>query len=143
MYRDPGSEDMLRRAAWDNYVGLHRPLRAQEGPEPPQEVPINIYETEEDVVVVAPMPGVEPEDIDIQMQGSRLTLRAALRGPGQQDRRYLLHEWTYGPYERSVDLPVQVDTQGAHASHGNGVLVLSLPKASSSRTVRVSLHQKS
>jgi HSP20 family protein len=89
------------------------------------------------------MPGVEAENIDIEILGSTVTLRASLRGPGQADRRYLLHEWTYGPYERTVTLPVEVDAAHANASHGNGVVVVSLPKAARARAIRVPLQQVS
>jgi HSP20 family protein len=106
-----------------------------------QHIPINVYETEEDVVIVAPMPGVEADNIDIEVLGATVHLRASLRGPGQEARRYLVHEWSYGPYERTVELPVEVDAEHANASHGNGVLVLSLPKAARSRSVRIHLTQ--
>jgi HSP20 family protein len=102
---------------------------------------VNIYDTGNDIVMVAPMPGVEAEDIDIEVVGTTIALRASLRGPGQQRRQYLLHEWTYGPYERTVQLPVEVDGQHANATHDNGVLVVTLPKARRSRAVRVPLRQ--
>lgn len=104
-----------------------------------QGIPVNVYETDEDVLLVAPMPGVQAENIDIEILGSTVTLRASLRGPGQENRQYLVHEWTYGPYERTVDLPMEVDAEHANASHGNGVLTLSLPKGLRSRSVRVPL----
>jgi HSP20 family protein len=104
-----------------------------------QAVPVNVYETRDDVVIVAPMPGVEAEDIDIAVDGSTVTLRASLRGPGQADRQYLVHEWTYGPYERTIDIPIEVDAQAANASHSNGVLVVSLPKAARAKPVRIPL----
>ena len=134
--------ELLRRVALDYW--FERQANEDDTSEAQaQHVPLNVYETTEDVVLVAPMPGVEAENIDIQVLGSTVTLRASLRGPGQADRNYLLHEWTYGPYERTITLPVEVDAQHANASHGNGVLVLSLPKASSAKAVRVPLQQVS
>jgi HSP20 family protein len=100
-----------------------------------------VYETDEDVLIIAPMPGVEAENIDIEVLGRRVTLRASLRGPGQENRRYLVREWSYGPYERVLELPVDVDGDAANASHGNGVLALSLPKSSRSRAVKIPLRQ--
>jgi HSP20 family molecular chaperone IbpA len=112
-------------------------------PAGPQPVPVNVYQTEEHVVITAPMPGVEADNIDIDVQGSRVSLRATLRGPKQEHRNYLVHEWTYGPYERVIELPMDVDASRANASHGNGVLVLTLPKAPHLRTVHVPLRQTS
>ena len=108
-----------------------------------QHIPVNVYETEEDVVIAAPMPGVEAENIDIEVLGATVHLKSTLRGPGQENRRYLVREWTYGPYQRTVELPVEVDAEHANASHGNGVLVLTLPKAARSRSVRIPLQQVS
>jgi HSP20 family protein len=136
--RNPAS-DLFQRAALDYYFGPgeagHASRRAV------QAVPVNVYLTADDVVITAPMPGVEADDIDIEVHGTRLRLRAALRGPHQMDRDYLVHEWTYGPYERVIELPIEVDASRANASHGNGVLVLSLPKAPHLRAVKVSLNQ--
>src|SRR5438270_13998441 len=104
-----------------------------------QHIPVNVYETDEDVVIVAPMPGVEAEIIDIQVLGATVHLKSSLRGPGQENRRYVVREWTYGPYERTIELPLEVDADHANASHGNGVLVLTLPKAMRSRSIRIPL----
>jgi HSP20 family protein len=132
------AEELLRRAALDYWFGRG----TNETPSArTQRIPVNVYDTGEDIVLVAPMPGVEAENIDIEVWGSAVTLRASLRGPGQTERTYLLHEWTYGPYERTITLPVEVDAQHANASHGNGVLVLSLPKAARAKSVRVPLQQ--
>jgi HSP20 family protein len=86
------------------------------------------------------MPGVESENIDVEVLGNTVTLRAGLRGPAQAERRYLIHEWTYGLYERRVELPIEVDAAAANASHDNGVLVLSLPKARGPRAVKIQLN---
>jgi HSP20 family molecular chaperone IbpA len=60
-----------------------------------------------------------------------------MHGEGQERIRYLAHEWSYGPYERSVQLPVPVDAARANLAYGNGVLTVALPKASA--TVAASL----
>lgn len=132
--------DLLRRVAID-YWSAPRGTVAGGTDSGPQRIPVNIYETDEDIVIVAPMPGVEGENVDIEVVGSTITLTASLRGPGQEDRHYLLREWSYGPYERTITLPVEIDAQHANASHGNGILVLSLPKASRTKAVHVPLHQ--
>lgn len=94
---------------------------------PPQRVPVNMYETDSATVVVAPLPGVMPDDIEIVIEGGQLTLRAEMRTSAPKD--YVLHEWSYGPYERTLDLP---DGYGgsATASFGNGQLAISVQKGS-------------
>jgi HSP20 family protein len=93
-------------------------------------IPVNLFENDHELMVVAPMPGVAPEDISIDVtDDGHLTLRAAQHGEGQERIDYLLREWSYGPYERTVELPCDVDARRANVSYGNGVLSVTFPKA--------------
>ncbi|HEX3220274.1 MAG TPA: Hsp20/alpha crystallin family protein [Candidatus Limnocylindria bacterium] len=96
----------------------------------PTAVPVNVFENDRELVVVTPMPGVAAEDISVDvMDDGQLVLRARMHGEGQERRQYVLHEWTYGPFERTVQLPVPVDGTRANLAYGNGVLTVALPKA--------------
>jgi len=89
----------------------------------PQIVPVNIYETDEALVVVAPLPGVMAGDVDIAVEAGRLTITAAMRTAAPKD--YLRHEWHYGPYYREVDIPDDFGAQ-VTATFGNGQLAIQL-----------------
>jgi HSP20 family protein len=103
-------------------------------------IPINLYENERELMVVAPMPGVAPEDIAIEVaDDGALTLRAAEHGMGQERISYLLREWSYGPYERRIALPRGVDARRANVSLGNGVLAITFPKADATTADEVRL----
>lgn len=96
----------------------------------PTAVPVNIYENDREVLVAAPMPGITPEDIEIEVTDERrLVIRARQHGEGQERIDYLLREWSYGPYERDIDLPRAVDAPRANLSFGNGVLMMAFPKS--------------
>jgi len=95
----------------------------------PRTVPVRVFQVEDRISVVAPLPGLEPEDIAVAIDGRRVTIRGDQRGPHQHDRDLLVSEWTIGPYERELTLPEPVDGVGANATYGNGVLVIVLPKA--------------
>lgn len=96
----------------------------------PTAVPINFFENDRELMAVAPMPGVAPEDISIDVtDDGQLTLRAAQHGEGQERIDYLLREWSYGPYERTVELPRRVDARRANLTYGNGVLSVTFPKS--------------
>lgn len=88
-----------------------------------QEIAVNAYRTETSLVVVAPMPGVMPDDVEVTLSGTELSLRAQLRSDAPKD--YVIHEWDYGAYERTVDVG---EGYGAPvtASLGKGQLVVSL-----------------
>ena len=103
-------------------------------------IPVNLFDNDRELMVVAPMPGVAPEDISIDVtDDGTLVLRAAQHGEGQERIDYLLREWSYGPYERRIELPYAVDAMRANVSYGNGVVTISLPRAdrTSGSTIRV------
>ena len=97
-------------------------------------VPVNVYEAEDALVVIAPLPGVKPEDITVEVDGNQLHIAAAMRSPAAKD--YLVHEWHYGPFERTVELPDGFGSGGT-ATHGNGQLAVRLTRGSGAGTVPV------
>ena len=93
-------------------------------------IPLNIFENDRELVLVTPMPGVAVEDISVDVRDDgTLTIRANQHGEGQERISYLLREWSYGPFERTISLPCPVDAGRANLSYGNGVLTVSFPKA--------------
>ncbi|MDQ3681386.1 MAG: Hsp20/alpha crystallin family protein [Actinomycetota bacterium] len=106
---------------------LHARQEGQSG-EPGGEtmqVPVNVYEADEALVVVAPLPGVRPEDVDVSMVGTKLRIAASMRSAAAKD--YLVHEWHYGPYEREVQVPEGFGGGGT-ATFGNGQLAIRLKR---------------
>lgn len=93
-----------------------------------QHIPVKMYRTAERLMIAAPMPGMEPVDIvvEITIQG-RLILHGDLRGLLKDVKELLLDEWSIGPYHRELDLPVAVNAESANVSYGNGVLLVALP----------------
>ena len=97
--------------------------RAAEGR--PQQVPVNMYETTDAMVLVAPLPGVMADDVEVSVDGGRVTLKAAMRSAAPKE--YVLHEWHYGPYERTVELPAGFGGK-AEATFNNGQLALRIER---------------
>jgi HSP20 family protein len=92
-----------------------------------QTIPVRVYRGEEHLMLAAPMPGLEPENIWITISGDKVCIQGEERGPGQRDREVLIDEWSIGPYYREVALPEAVDAPLTNATYGNGILVLSMP----------------
>ena len=106
----------------------------------PTAIPVNLYQNDRELVVVAPMPGVAPEDIGIEVTTEgEMTLTCAEHGIGQERIEYLLREWSYGPYLRRVQLPCSVDASKANVAYGNGVLSISFPKADATEPASIDL----
>ncbi len=104
----------------------------------PTAIPVNLFQNDRELMVVAPMPGVAPEDISVDVSDDgQLTLRAAQHGEGQERIDHLLREWSYGPYERTIELPCAVDAMRANVSYGNGVLSITFPKVGAQRAGRL------
>ena len=86
-----------------------------------QLVPVNMYEAPEALVVVAPLPAVQADDVTVELRPGSVRFWAHLRSAGP--RPYLLREWDYGGYERELDLPDGYGS-GVEASLANGQLVI-------------------
>ncbi len=96
--------------------------------QPGQTIPIRLYQTEDHIMLVAPMPGLEPGNIFVIINSNHVTVRGEERGPRQHERNLLIEEWTFGPYYREVPLPQAVNAELSNATYGNGILTLSMPK---------------
>ena len=93
-----------------------------------QSIPVKMYRTPDRLTVTAPMPGIEPEDILVDVTEDRhLLLQAGLRGALKDVKELLIDEWSVGDYYRELELPNAVDGIHANVTYGNGVLVVVLP----------------
>ena len=100
--------------------------------------PIDVLEQGDALVVKASLPGVKPDDVDVQVQQNVLMIT----GQHQQEQerqqgRYLLAERWSGRFSRAIALPVAVDANACEASFEDGVLTLTLPKAEQARTKQI------
>ncbi len=105
----------------------------------PQHVPVTMYRSPERLTIAAPMPGVEPEDIRVEVADGRVVLHAALRATLKGDKEVLAEEWHAGPYHREVALPTAVNGELANVTYRNGVLVVALPVAAQARSAQLTL----
>ncbi|HET6615478.1 MAG TPA: Hsp20/alpha crystallin family protein [Dehalococcoidia bacterium] len=109
-----------------------------------QEIPANVYRSEERVMISAPMPGLEPDNIAVHVsEGPMVTLHAELRGALKGDKEIILDEWTAGPYHREIQLPTNVDGGRANVTYNNGVLVVSLPVSDRTTSADLTLNEVS
>ena len=87
----------------------------------PQQVPVNVWEASDALVVVAALPAVQPDDVAIDLWPGKLRITATLRSAAP--REYLVAEWDYGGYERELDLP-EGFVADVEASLANGQLAV-------------------
>lgn len=95
---------------------------------PTQSIPVQVHQSDSQIVLAAPMPGLEPQDISVLIRGDKVTIHGSYRGSRREQEDVFLAEWTIGPYTREVVLPQPVNGPLTNATYGNGVLVLAMPK---------------
>ncbi len=125
----PFREMMTLRQAMDRLFedSIVRPTRLWNG-QTGTFIPIDIYTTKDAVIIRASVPGVKPEDVEITVEGSTVTIRGETKA-AQEEGTFLLQEQRYGPFVRSIDLALPVQPDKAEAKFENGVLTLTIPKA--------------
>ena len=91
---------------------------------------IDVAETDKEVIATAEMPGLEKQDIKINLTEDRLELSAeARREEERKEKGYTYRERRTGAFFRSVTLPAPVDPNNSKATYKNGVLEIRMPKA--------------
>ena len=99
----------------------------------------DIYEENDQLVMNIEMPGINKEDINITLQGDRLTIKAEKKEAVVEDTACYARERQYGQYLRSVTLPFPVKENEISATFENGVLELRLSKAEESKAKKIEI----
>ncbi len=91
------------------------------------ELPLDVYTTDEELVIQASVPGVKPEDVEITIEGDTLTIKGEINPP-LDNVEYVAQERPYGKFQRTVHLNIPVEADRAEATFDRGVLTLVIPK---------------
>jgi HSP20 family protein len=104
---------------------------------------LEMYQTDNDVVVKAAIPGVKPEEVDISITGDTLTIKGERKEEKEvKEEDYFLKEHVYGSYNRTVILPTPVQADKAEAVFENGILTLTLPKKEEVKPKQIKIKPK-
>ena len=102
---------------------------------------VDIFETENELVVKADLPDVNEKDIDVRVENNMLTVRGERKfGEKAEKENYLRVERTYGTFSRSFRLPNTVNNETIQADYKNGVLTVTLPKRAESKPKQVKVN---
>lgn len=100
----------------------------------------DLFEDEQRIVVKLEVPGMDKNDLDIEVQGNALVVRGEKRFEKEEtEGRYRVLQCAYGSFQRMVPLPVAVMADKARASYRNGVLRIELPKAETGQPRKLSV----
>ncbi|MEW5719516.1 MAG: Hsp20/alpha crystallin family protein [Chloroflexota bacterium] len=91
---------------------------------------LDVYETKDEVVVKAALPGVKPDDTQVTITGDTLTIRGEAKEEKEiKEENYIRKERNFGSFARSLTLPAGLKADKAEATFENGVLTLKIPKS--------------
>ncbi|HEX2981674.1 MAG TPA: Hsp20/alpha crystallin family protein [Anaerolineaceae bacterium] len=101
--------------------------------------PVDVKLEQDAFEIVALLPGVAPEDVEVQVINETVTIQGEMKDERDENARYLVVERPSGRFCRTLTLPVSLDSAHAEAKMENGVLTLRIPKAETARpkTIKV------
>lgn len=115
---------------WQSHLGPRLPLLSLESNMPA----LDVYQEDDKVVAKAELPGVDKKDVNVQIDGDLLTVRAEKRKEENvQEDDYNYKERSYGMLSRSIRLPTDVQSEKATAVFKDGVLTMRLPKSDAAK----------
>lgn len=139
---EPAREMMTLREAMDRLFddAFTRPL----GRFGDHAIPaIDMYQTDNEVVVKAAIPGYKAGDVQINVTGEVLSIRGEMHQTEEQEEKaWQMREQSYDSFERSVMLPAPVSTEKAAAEFEDGILTIKLPKAEQARARTITVKAK-
>ena len=110
-------------------------------------MPIDVYSTGDQVVLLAAVPGMQPDDLELTVHQNTVTLRGTIRSAADADdakgATWHISELGSGVYQRSVTLPFPIDADHAHATFEHGLVRVTLPKADSAKPKKIAITSSS
>jgi HSP20 family protein len=104
---------------------------------------IDMYQTDDDVIVKAALPGMKSDEVQINITGEMLTLKGEVQQDQEmEEKAWHIREQRFGTFERSVALPTAVVAAKATADFENGILTITLPKAEEVKPKTITIKTK-
>ena len=120
LFSEPGSGEASRRVVWSPAV--------------------NVEETKEELRLTAELPGMDLDDIELEVENNVLSLRGEKKEEEErEDRKFHVWERCYGSFERSFTLPRTVKAEEISAHFRDGILHVTMPKAPEAKTRKISI----
>jgi HSP20 family protein len=137
---DPFGRAMSLRQMMDSLLSDAFVMPRDGQDSPAGSAPLNMYEEGDTLVVEAGLPGMKPEDVDVNVERGMLTIRGESKSEHERkERNYLVREQRTGSFTRSVRLPDTYDADACEATFEDGVLRLKFPKSEQARPRRIQI----
>jgi HSP20 family protein len=106
-------------------------------------IPIDVIQKKDDIIVSASVPGIKPEEIDVAIEDNVLTIRTERKPEAKENGTYLIKERPVGSFFRALRLPDTVDSEKIVSSYSNGVLTITMPKAEEKKKKQIQIKVES
>ena len=104
---------------------------------------VDMYQTDNEIVVKAALPGIKADEVQINITGDVLTLKGEVKQQEDvKEKAYHIHEQRWGMFERTLILPANVIADKAKADFENGILFITLPKAEEAKPKTITIKTK-
>ncbi len=139
---EPMREMVSLREAMDRLFddAFTRPMGTMSGMQAPA---IDMYQTDDEIVIRAAVPGLKADDVQINVTGDVLTIKGEFKQKEEtKEKTYHIREQRWGAFERSILLPTDIVADKAKAEFENGVLTITMPKAEEVRPKTITVKAK-
>jgi HSP20 family protein len=104
-------------------------------------LPVDVYATQNELIIQASVPGLNAEDVEITIEGETVTIKGERKAP-LENVDYYIQERRFGPFGRTITLNIPVQAEAAEAVFEKGVLTLTIPKAEEIRPKVITVKSK-
>jgi HSP20 family protein len=108
-------------------------------PQPEGELAVDMYQTDEELVILSAIAGVKPEDLSLYLEGDVLFIEGERKKPTEEKGDYFLQECYWGKFSRKIVLPVEINPEKISATFKDGILTIRLQKISKERRKKISI----
>jgi len=102
-------------------------------------MPVDLFRDGDQYILSADLPGIDPESVDLDVDGQLLTIRAERHAPASEEVKWLAHERPYGSYMRQFTLGDGVDVERIAANYEHGVLSVIVPVAERAKPRKIAV----
>lgn len=135
--------DAMNQLLEDSFVLTRGPRAGGSASQTARPLPLDVYATNDEAVIIAAVPGMNPSDVDVTIDQNVVTLAGTIPTATESEQgkgaNWYLHELWHGPFRRSVTLPFEVDASRTEATFENGIVRVVLPKAERARPQKISI----
>jgi HSP20 family protein len=141
---DPFREMMVLRNPVDRVVDSEFALAPESWKSFNWSVALDVVESEDEYLVKASVPGINPEELEITFEDNRLTIKGEVKEESEvNEARYHLRERRFGSFSRSIKMPSGIDSDKIEANYEKGVLELHLPKVEEVKPKKIAIKTSS